>query len=64
MRAHGVPTVKDPTATTPFDPGHGFNHEPDEFPGGKDDTFLRAREACMSLQDEEIRLSGLGNLGG
>ncbi|WP_406045688.1 hypothetical protein OG799_15130 [Micromonospora sp. NBC_00898] len=64
MRAHGVATVKDPTVTSEFNPGQGFNHSADEFPAGKDDTFNRAREACLSLEDEEDRLSSLGNLDG
>ncbi|WP_406045689.1 hypothetical protein OG799_15135 [Micromonospora sp. NBC_00898] len=64
LRAHGLPGVKDPTADSRFTPGHGFGLSPDEVPGGKDDTFLRATEPCKGLINEEIRLSSLGNLGG
>jgi hypothetical protein len=62
MRANGLPGIKDPTANTPFTPGHGFGHSPEEMPGGKDDTFMRARDACKSQIDELNRLSSLGNL--
>ncbi len=62
MRANGLPGIKDPTANTPFTPGHGFGHSPEEMPGGKDDTFMRAGNACKSQIDELNRLSSLGNL--
>jgi hypothetical protein len=64
LRAHGLPNVKDPTANSSFTPGHGFGHTADEVPGGKDDTFRRATEACKGPIDESNRLSSLGNLGG
>ncbi|WP_147315707.1 hypothetical protein [Asanoa ferruginea] len=63
MRANGLPNVKDPTADSPFTPGHGFGHSPDELPGGKDDAFMRAGDACKDLINELNRLSSLGNLG-
>jgi hypothetical protein len=62
LRANGLPNVKDPTSNSFFTPGHGFGHGPDELPGGKDDTFMRAIEACKSVIDEANRLSSLGNL--
>jgi hypothetical protein len=64
LRANGLPNYRDPTSSTPFVPGHGFQIRSDEVPaGGKaDPTFQRAAAACRSLLDEEIRLSTLGNL--
>lgn len=63
LRAHGLPGVKDPTANSHFTPGHGFGHGPGELPGGKDDAFMRATEACKAEIAETNRLSSLGNLG-
>jgi hypothetical protein len=63
MRANGLPDVKDPTASSQFTPGHGFGHSPEELPGGKDDAFMRAGDACRDVIDELNRLSSLGSLG-
>jgi hypothetical protein len=63
LLANGLPNIKDPTSNSEFTPGHGFGHTQEEMPGGKDDTFVRATEACKGPIDEENRLSSLGNLG-
>lgn len=65
LRAHGLPNVSDPTAQTPYVPGHGFSMTRDEIPaGGKaDPVYQAAAHACRSLLDTEIRASTLANLG-
>jgi hypothetical protein len=65
MRAHGLPNVQDPTAQTPYTPGHGFGLTPGEVPaGGKaSPAFQQAVNACRTLLDAEIRASTLGSLG-
>ena len=66
LRAHGLPNVQDPTAQTPYTPGHGFGFY------GRRDTGRRARRipayqaaahACRALLDAEIRASTLASLG-
>ncbi|HLK00535.1 MAG TPA: hypothetical protein VKU39_11585 [Streptosporangiaceae bacterium] len=65
LRAHGLPNVKDPTAQTPYTPGHGFGFTRDEIPaGGKaDPAFQQATHACRAILDAEIRASTLASLG-
>ena len=65
MRAHGLPNVQDPTAQSPYTPGHGFGYTASEVPpGGKaDPVFQHAAQACRSLLDAEIRASTLSSLG-
>jgi hypothetical protein len=64
-RAHGLPTMKDPTARTPYTPGHGFSLSADEVPaGGKlSHGFQEAIHTCGRLFAAEIRASTLASLG-
>lgn len=69
LRVHGLPNMKDPTAQTPYTPGHGFGLDSSEVPaGGKQSAgFQQATTACRAVLDAEIRastLSGLGNSNG
>ena len=63
-RAHGLPSMKDPTARTPYTPGHGFGMSADEVPaGGKlSPGFQQAAHACGQLFAAEIRASTLSSL--
>lgn len=65
LRAHGLPNFRDPTAQSPYTPGHGFGITGDEIPaGGKaDPTYQAAAHACRALLDAEIRASTLASLG-
>jgi hypothetical protein len=65
MRAHGMPNVKDPTAQSPYTPGHGFGMSASEVPpGGKrSPVWQHAASACQSQITAEINASTLGNLG-
>jgi hypothetical protein len=65
LRAHGLPNVQDPTAQTPYTPGHGFGFTRGEIPaGGKlDPTYQAAAHACRAILDAEIRASTLASLG-
>jgi hypothetical protein len=65
MRAHGLPNDHDPTAQSPYTPGHGFGMTADEVPsGGKaSPVYQTAAHACRSLLDDEIRASTLASLG-
>ena len=65
MRAHGLPNDQDPTAQTPYTPGHGFGMTASEVPaGGKaSPVYQAAAHACRSLLDDEIRASTLASLG-
>jgi hypothetical protein len=65
LRAHGLPNVQDPTAQTPYTPGHGFGLRAGEVPaGGKSSSaFQEAAHACRALLDAEIRASTLASLG-
>jgi hypothetical protein len=63
-RAHGLPTMQDPTARTPYTPGHGFGLTASEVPGGKlGQGFQEAGRACHVQIDAEIRSSTLSSLG-
>ena len=65
MRAHGLPNFQDPTAQATYTPGHGFQLIQGEIPpGGKANAiYQRARQACNSPIDAEIRASTLASLG-
>jgi hypothetical protein len=65
LRAHGLPNVQDPTAQTPYTPGHGFGFTMGEIPaGGKaSPVFRHAAQACRSVTDAEIQASTLASLG-
>lgn len=65
MRAHGLPNDADPSARTPYTPGHGFGMTDSEVPaGGKaSPVFQRAAQACRALLDAEITASTLTSLG-
>jgi hypothetical protein len=65
MRAHGLPSDADPTANTPYTPGHGFGLSAREVPaGGKlSHSFQQAIHACQRLDAAEIRASTLSSLG-
>ena len=65
MRAHGLPDDADPTARTPYTPGHGFGLSAGELPsGGKlSHGFQQAIHACQRLDAAEIRASTLSSLG-
>ena len=65
MRAHGLPNDADPSARTPYTPGHGFGMTASEVPaGGKaSPAFQRAAQACRALLDAEITASTLTSLG-
>jgi hypothetical protein len=65
QRAHGLPHVQDPTARTPYTPGHGFGMSGSEIPsGGKlSHGFQEAAHACNSQITAEIRASTLSSLG-
>jgi hypothetical protein len=64
LRAHGLPNVQDPTAQSPYTPGHGFGFTANEIPaGGKSDpAFQAAAHACRALLDAEISASTLASL--
>ena len=64
-RAHGLPDDADPTARTPYTPGHGFGLRAGEVPaGGKlSHGFQQAMHACQRLDAAEIRASTLSSLG-
>jgi hypothetical protein len=65
MRAHGLPNDADPSANTPYTPGHGFGLSRGEIPaGGKlSHGFQQAIHACQRLDAAEIRASTLSSLG-
>ena len=64
-RAHGLPKARDPSAATPYTPGHGFGFSADEIPvGGKlSPGFQQAARACQRQVTAEIKASTLGSLG-
>jgi hypothetical protein len=64
LRAHGLPNVQDPSARTPYTPGHGFGLTASEVPaGGKlNPAYQAAAHACRALLDAEIRASTLASL--
>ena len=63
-RANGLPNVQDPTANSPYTPGHGFGLTGNEVPaGGKaSHGFQQAVHACHAQVDAEIRASTLSSL--
>jgi hypothetical protein len=64
-RAHGLPALRDPTAQSPYTPGHGFGMTGGEVPGGKlGHGFQEAIRACGTQISAEIRASTLSSLGG
>jgi hypothetical protein len=65
MRAHGLVNDRDPTAQTPYTPGHGFGLDSSEVPpGGKTSpVWQAAAHACRSTLDAEIQASTLASLG-
>lgn len=64
MRAHGLPLMRDPTASTVFTPGHGFGLTQDEVPpGGKASGVMQqAMQVCRAKIDAEINASTLSSL--
>ena len=64
LRANGLPHYTDPTAQSPYTPGHGFGISGNEIPsGGKlSPAFQQAASACRSLLDDEIRASTFSSL--
>jgi hypothetical protein len=64
LRAHGLPRVTDPSAQSPYTPGHGFGFTGSEMPsGGKQDpAWQRAAQACRAVLDAEIQASTLSSL--
>jgi hypothetical protein len=65
LRAHGLPNVTDPTARSPYTPGHGFGMTASEMPsGGKQSpVWQNARRACAAQLNAEIQASTLASLG-
>jgi hypothetical protein len=65
MRAHGLPHFSDPTAHTPYVPGHGFQLTGSELPPGAKASpiFQQARQACQGPVEQELRASTLSSLG-
>jgi hypothetical protein len=65
LRTHGLPNVQDPSARSPYTPGHGFAMNGSEMPaGGKaSPIWQHARQACAAQVDAEIQASTLGSLG-
>jgi len=64
LRAHGMPNVQDPTAQTPYTPGHGFGLTASEVPpGGKQSpVWQQAHRACSAQNTAEIQASTLASL--
>jgi len=65
LRAHGLPNVQDPSARSPYTPGHGFGMTSSEMPaGGKaSPVWQHARQACDAQVTAEIQASTLASLG-
>jgi hypothetical protein len=65
MRAHGLPNDQDPTAQTPYTPGHGFEMTASEVPpGGKaSPVWQHAARVCHAQITAELQASTLGSLG-
>lgn len=65
LRAHGLANVTDPTARSPYTPGHGFGMTASEMPpGGKQSpVWQHARQACAAQVNAEIQASTLASLG-
>jgi hypothetical protein len=67
LRDSGLPNIKDPTAQSPYVPGHGFGMTADELPPGADKrspVVQHAMQTCRSLLDAEIEASKLSKLAG
>jgi hypothetical protein len=67
MREHGLPNFQDPTANSPYTPGHGFGMRPEDLPPGADKgtpSVQSALTACRSILDAEIAASRLDQLAG
>ena len=67
MRQNGLSKMKDPTAQTPYTPGHGFGMSADELPPGADKrspVVQHAFQACRSILNAEIEASKLTKLAG
>jgi hypothetical protein len=64
MRANGLPNIPDPTAQSPYTPGHGFGIQGNAIPsGGKlNPVYQQAAATCRSLLDAEIRASTFSSL--
>jgi hypothetical protein len=64
MRAHGLPHFADPTAHSPYVPGHGFQLSGSELPPGAKASpiFQQARQACQAPVEQELRASTLSSL--
>ena len=64
LRAHGLPNLSDPTARSPYTPGHGFGMTRNELPaGGKGSpVWQQAHQACLTLVTAEITASTLPSL--
>lgn len=64
MRAHNLPNYRDPTASSPFIPGHGFSLTVDQLPaGGKASAVVQlAQRACANEIDAELKASTLASL--
>ena len=65
LRAHGLPNIQDPSARSPYTPGHGFGMNSSEMPaGGKaSPVWQHARQACEAQVTAEIQASTLASLG-
>ena len=65
LRAHGLPNIQDPSARSPYTPGHGFGMTRSEMPaGGKaSPVWQHARQACEAQVTAEIQASTLASLG-
>jgi hypothetical protein len=65
FRAHGIQHFSDPTAQSPYVPGHGFQLNLSELPPGSkaNPFFQQARQACASEVEAELRASTLASLG-
>ena len=67
MREHGLTNFRDPTADTPYTPGHGFGMSAEDLPPGADKQTPAVQEAmtaCRDLLDAEIAASRLNALAG
>ena len=65
LRAHGLPNIQDPSARSPYTPGHGFGMNSSEMPaGGKaSPVWQQARQACDAQVTAEIQASTRASLG-
>jgi hypothetical protein len=64
LRAHGLPNLSDPTARSPYTPGHGFGMTRNELPaaGKASPVWQQAHQACLALVTAEITASTLSSL--